>query len=134
MNKELNLPHVVAELESLHVQYEAALVAKDLDALSGYFVDNDAVIRFGIADVERGAAALAAFRAAQPPPPPGRTLFETEVAAYGEDVAVVTTLFRYPGRTKVGRQSQTWVRLDEGWRIVHAHVSEIPEEPAVIPG
>jgi len=38
--------------------------------------------------------------------------------------AIVTTLFGYPGSDVLGRQSQTWVRLPEGWRIVHAHVSE----------
>jgi hypothetical protein len=29
------------------------------------------------------------------------------------------------GSTKVGRQSQTWVRLPEGWRVVAAHVSVV---------
>jgi len=36
----------------------------------------------------------------------------------------VTTLFGYPGGDVLGRQSQTWVRLAEGWRIVTAHVSQ----------
>jgi len=33
---------------------------------------------------------------------------------------------------RVGRQMQTWVRFDEGWRIVAAHVSIIdePRDPA----
>jgi hypothetical protein len=35
----------------------------------------------------------------------------------------VTTAFGYPGDVALGRQSQTWVRLPEGWRIVTAHVS-----------
>ena len=43
--------------------------------------------------------------------------------------AVVTTLFGYPGGAVEGRQSQTWVRLPEGWRIVAAHVSEVPLRP-----
>jgi hypothetical protein len=64
------------------------------------------------------------WRRAQPPLPPGRRLQETTVQAYGPDVAIVTTLFGYPGRDVLGRQSQTWVHLPEGWRIVHAHVSE----------
>jgi hypothetical protein len=39
---------------------------------------------------------------------------------------VVSTLFGYPGQAIEGRQTQTWVRLAEGWRIVAAHVSEVP--------
>jgi len=27
------------------------------------------------------------------------------------------------GSERIGRQSQTWVRLPEGWRVVAAHVS-----------
>jgi hypothetical protein len=33
------------------------------------------------------------------------------------------TLFRREGGNKIGRQSQTWQRLPQGWRIVAAHVS-----------
>jgi len=34
----------------------------------------------------------------------------------------VTTIFAYPGDDLLGRQTQTWVRLPEGRRIVTAHV------------
>ena len=40
---------------------------------------------------------------------------------------MVTTRFEYPGGGKLGRQSQTWVRLPQGWRIVTAHVSHPAE-------
>lgn len=50
----------------------------------------------------------------------------TTVTTFGADTASVTTLFHYPDRPLIGRQSQMWVRLPEGWRIVSAHVSEIP--------
>jgi hypothetical protein len=33
------------------------------------------------------------------------------------------TEFLREGGSKIGRQSQTWVRLPEGWRVVAAHVS-----------
>jgi hypothetical protein len=52
------------------------------------------------------------------------------ITTYGSDFAVASTLFHRastPG--KVGRQMQTWVRFDEGWRIVAAHVSMI-DQPA----
>jgi hypothetical protein len=57
----------------------------------------------------------------------GRLLFETAVRTWGNSFGLVTTCFRYPGRPIVGRQSQTWLRIDGTWRIVSAHVSEIPE-------
>jgi hypothetical protein len=28
--------------------------------------------------------------------------------------------------TSIGRQSQTWVRTADGWRIARAHVSVVP--------
>ena len=33
------------------------------------------------------------------------------------------TEFRRDGSARIGRQSQTWVRIAEGWRVVAAHVS-----------
>lgn len=62
--------------------------------------------------------------------PPGRRLKDTIITGYGADVAVVTTLFGYPGTDTLGRQSQTWVRLPQGWRIVTAHVSHPDREQA----
>ena len=48
------------------------------------------------------------------------------IVAVGDRTAVVSTLFGYPGLQIEGRQTQTWARLPEGWRIVAAHVSEVP--------
>ena len=45
--------------------------------------------------------------------------------AIDDRTAVVTTLFDYPDRAVEGRQSQTWVRFADGWRVVAAHVSEL---------
>jgi hypothetical protein len=127
---ELNLPDVVAEVRAAFERYELALVAKDLVVLSESFADLEEIVRFGIADRQHGPEELAAWRESQPAPRPGRALTGTAVTTYGRDVGIVTTLFSYPGRPMTGRQSQTWLRLAEGWRIVHAHVSEIPtDEP-----
>ncbi len=57
-----------------------------------------------------------------------RTLEKTVITTYGRDFATANTLFRREGLPgKVGRQSQTWMRTTEGWRVVAAHVSVIPE-------
>jgi hypothetical protein len=58
-----------------------------------------------------------------------RTLSRTVITTYGRDCAVANTMFHretMPG--KVGRQSQTWLRFPEGWRVVSAHVSVVTEE------
>ncbi|HEX3795805.1 MAG TPA: AtzH-like domain-containing protein [Acidimicrobiales bacterium] len=120
-----NLPEIVAEVRAVFERYERALVTKDLSVMAELFSDSPEVVRFGIADQERGPEELAQWRAAQPPHRPGRTLVNVTVATYGTTTAVVTTVFTYPGRPLVGRQSQTWIRGEDGWRIVHAHVSEI---------
>jgi hypothetical protein len=121
---ERNNPVVVAEVAIKFAEYEGALLRNDLGALTTYFDEAPELVRFGIADVQHGPNELAAWRARQPVLPPGRTLSSTVIATFGEDFAVVATLFRYPGREAIGRQSQTWLRTAGRWRIVHAHVSE----------
>ena len=47
------------------------------------------------------------------------------IVAADDRTAVVSPLFGYPHLPVEGRQTQTWVRFGEGWRIVAAHVSEV---------
>ena len=119
---EINSPDVLAEVGVAFAAYEQALIENDVEAILAFF-DEDAV-RFGIADQQVGLKEQAEWRRAQPALPPGRRLQDTIIQGYGRSVAVVTTLFGYPGGGKPGRQSQTWVRMPDGWRIVTAHVSE----------
>ena len=125
MTLEVNRPDVVAEVKGAFDGYEAALVANDVEALDAFFWDSPEVVRFGVADRQHGAAEIAAFRRRAGAPPP-RILENTVVTTFGSDAAVVTTEFRAPGGDPLsGRQSQTWVRIDGGWRVVSAHVSII---------
>ena len=61
-----------------------------------------------------------------------RTRSRTVITTFGRDFAVASTLFQREGGNKLGRQMQTWVRFDEGWRVVAAHVSLI--DPPANPG
>ena len=45
------------------------------------------------------------------------------ITTYGRDVATANTEFLRDTVPRLGRQSHTWLRLAEGWRIVSAHVS-----------
>jgi hypothetical protein len=118
---------VRAEVSAAFARYEAALSAGDHAVLNESFLAIPATVRFGIADHQQGIDELRAWRATQGPLA-GRDVQNTRITTFGTDTAVVTTLFRYPGRPVVGRQSQTWVRMPAGWRIVSAHVSEISTE------
>ena len=130
---EIDLPDVVAQVEAAFTAYEEALVRDDRNAILAWFWDAEKTVRFGIADRQHGADELRAWRAAQPPVPAGRHLTETTITTFGADYAVVTTLFTYPSGAALGRQSQTWVRFPAGWRVVSAHVSELPvPAPAVL--
>jgi hypothetical protein len=126
MNWEVNRPDVVVEVRAAFDAYEKALVDGDLEVMTASFSSGEEVVRFGIGDRQHGAAEIAAWRATQAPLPPTRTLTDTVVTTYGGDMAVVSTGFSYPERHLVGRQQQTWVRFLDGWKVVAAHVSEIP--------
>jgi hypothetical protein len=125
---DIDRPEVVAEVRAAFDRYEQALVSNDVAALDAMFHDDPRTIRYGGAENLYGYRAIEAFRAARSPDGLARTLSDTVITTYGRDHAVASTLFRRastPG--KVGRQMQTWVRFQDGWRVVAAHVSLIEE-------
>ncbi len=127
MEVDVDLEDVKAEVLDLFLGYEAALVAGDVAAVNDFFWDSSLTLRYGIADYQLGIDELVAWRNTQNPLPPGRTLVDTVVTTFGRNAAVVNTMFRYPNATRHGRQSQTWIRLSNGWKIVCAHVSEVDD-------
>jgi hypothetical protein len=98
----------------------------DVGVLTELFWDDPRCLRYGVSDRQYGAAEIAAWRHDHPCVPPGRLLRDSHVLAVDDRTAVVNTLFGYPDARTEGRQTQVWVRFGEGWRIVAAHVSEIP--------
>lgn len=122
-------PDVVAEVRAVFDAYEAALVNHDLPVLDNAFWDDARVIRYGIADAQRGPTAVAQWRRRTGPVPAGRTLRDTQVTAFGDDLAIVWTHFT-DELGGIGRQSQVWARIHGAWRIVAAHVSRVDEETA----
>jgi len=86
------------------------------------------VMRFGVSENLYGAEELEAFRKARPAANLGRTVTRLDIVSFGRDFASITLEFeRFSASGMVrGRQSQVWVRLPEGWRIVQAHVSRLP--------
>jgi len=119
---------VVAELSALYPQYEEALVNNDVDTLMAMFWAGPQVMRFGAAENLYGPEELAAFRQARPASNLARTVKRLNIVTFGRDFASITLEFERSAPTGLvrGRQSQVWVRLPEGWRIVQAHVSTLP--------
>jgi hypothetical protein len=121
----VNHPAVVAELQTLYLLYEAALVTNDVETLTNIFWNSPLTTRFGVTENLHGYDKIATFRQNRPPKNLQRTIRRIDIVAFGPDHGQITVEFERSanGRTVSGRQSQSWVRFDEGWRIVSAHVS-----------
>lgn len=126
---EINLPDVVAEVTAAFMSYQKALDSDDLAAMEKLFWNSPHTMRYAHNGTLHGHAAIANFRrtrkaggiSAIP-----RALQNTVITTFGRDFAVTNTETMRAGNPTVGRQSQTWVRTPEGWRIVAAHVSDQP--------
>ena len=118
----VNDRETVREIETVFAAYEAALMDYDPDALDAFFWNDPRVLRYGEGECLYGHEAIAAFRRTKTSVP-NRTLRNTTITTYGRDAATANTEFVHDGETSLGRQSQTWMRMPEGWRIVAAHVS-----------
>jgi hypothetical protein len=115
---------VVAEVRAQFDAYETALLANDVEALDGFFWSSDQAIRYGIAETLYGAEEIAAYRRGVLRGAWERVLTRVEIRTFGNDVAVVAAEWSWDEQS--GRQTQTWVRLLEGWRVVCGHVSLVP--------
>jgi hypothetical protein len=121
----INDPEVVADLRALYPRYEEALVNNDVDTLVAMFWAGPQVMRFGVSENLYGQEELEAFRKARPAANLARTVTRLDIVSFGRDFASITLEFERLTSNGIvrGRQSQVWVRLPEGWRIVQAHVS-----------
>jgi ketosteroid isomerase-like protein len=125
---DIDLPEIVAEVRAAFERYERALVSNDVGTLDALFCDDPRTIRNGATENLYGYDQIKAFRAARSPVGLARTLSKTVITTYGRDYAVASTLFhRDTAPGKMGRQTQTWVRCQDGWRVVVGHVSVVDD-------
>jgi hypothetical protein len=113
---DINLPDVLAEMQAVFDQYEDALVHNKVDVLDALFWNSPHTVRYGTGENLVGYAEIQAFRLA-------RSLSRTVISTFGRDFATAMTEFHRDGNPAIGRQSQTWVRMAGGWKVVAAHVS-----------
>lgn len=119
----INLPDVLAEVTAQFQRYETALTGNDVAVLDELFWNSPLTLRYGATENLYGYDAIRAFRAGRPAQGLERTLLKTVITTYGQDMATANVEFQRTGSARPGRQSQTWLRTPEGWRVVSAHVS-----------
>jgi ketosteroid isomerase-like protein len=104
---EVNRQDVLAEVEAVFNRYEHAFQQNDLEVLDELFWDDVRVVRVGVGEDNYGIDEV-------------------------RSAATAFIEFRREASGVEGRQSQTWARTSEGWRVVAAHVSHLAPSPAVV--
>ena len=129
----INDPVAVSEVTSAFYAYEAALMSDDIPAMDALFYESDQTVRYGVGEVLYGIEEIREFRKGRGGSPQ-RKLGRVAITTYGDSFAIANAEFYREGprssseavaqqKTPRGRQSQTWVKFPEGWKVVSAHVS-----------
>lgn len=118
----VNDPDIIAEVTVAFSQYEKALMEDDIAMMDTLFRQAPETIRYGVGEVLYGYDEIAAFRRGRGGSPQ-RRLGRIEITTYGDTFATANTEFFREGTDKRGRQSQSWVKFEDGWKVVSAHVS-----------
>jgi len=123
---DINLPDVLAEVTAAFIRYEKALTSNDVAVLDELFWNSPHTLRYGATENLYGYVEIQAFRAGRLAQGLERVLLKTVITSYGRDMATANVEFQRNGSPRTGRQSQTWLRTPDGWRVVAAHVSLLP--------
>jgi Protein of unknown function (DUF3225) len=122
---QLNRPEVVSQLRAEFERYETALRQHDVATLNDFFLEHSVTLRYGVSEHCYGIDGVRAYRTQTEALPAGRSLLRTVILTFGDDSGSVATEFTGPRAGTIGRQSQTWVRTERGWKIAAAHVSVV---------
>ncbi|MCX2561347.1 oxalurate catabolism protein HpxZ [Acetobacter farinalis] len=125
----LNPPALVATITALSDAYETALGENALTTLDAFFYEGPETVRYGVGENLYGAEEIAEFRRARTGGSPPRRILKRVVTVLGDTAAVVSLEFQREGSPRIGRQMQTWMLTDQGWKIIAAHVSLMAEAP-----
>jgi hypothetical protein len=135
VDAQTNLPEPMAQLQRAFDMYEDALVHNKVNVLDALFWDSPHTLRYGAKENLKGYDQIKAFRASRPNAGLNREILDRNILTFGHAWGVANVTFRRAGELRIGRQSQTWVRLNgdadagadrgvaDGWRVVSAHVS-----------
>ena len=121
---KINDPQALAGMTEAFDRYERALMENDPATLEELFWNSPHTLRYGIAENLYGWKEICDYRRtrASAGGAPQRRITKRVLTTYGDDFGTANIEYvRANGKT--GRQSQTWMRTPEGWRVVAAHVS-----------
>ena len=124
---DINLPDVLAEFTPVYMEYQKAVDTNDIEVMNKLFWNSPQTVRFGPVGSLIGYNMISSYRRERVGHVSSeRTLRNTVITTFGRDFAVTNTETMKQGSTVVGRQSQSWLRTEDGWRIIAAHVSDQP--------
>lgn len=115
-------PELLAEVTAAFQAYEAALMADDVPAMDALFHNAPTTNRYGVGEVLYGIDEIRDFRKGRGGSPQ-RKLGRVSITVYGDNCATADAEFTRENSDRRGRQTQTWVRFADGWKVVSAHVS-----------
>jgi ketosteroid isomerase-like protein len=115
-------PRLLAEVTAAFHEYERALMADDVAAMDALFHDAPTTNRYGVGEVLYGIEEIREFRKGRGGSPQ-RTLGKVAITVYGDSFATADAEFFREGSDRRGRQTQSWVKFADGWKVVSAHVS-----------
>jgi Protein of unknown function (DUF3225) len=119
----INAPDALAELIAAFNTYEDALIYNKVSVLDALFWSHPLTLRFGAKENLFGFDEIKAFRASRPSVGLQREIIDRHIVTFGGTTGVANITFKRTGEPRIGRQSQTWIKFSEGWRVVSAHVS-----------
>ena len=123
---QINDPVLLAEVTHAFHSYELALMADDIAAMDALFHDAPTTNRYGVGEVLYGIEEIREFRKGRGGSPQ-RRLERVAITVYGARetgaFATADAEFFREGSERRGRQTQSWVRFEDGWKVVSAHVS-----------
>ena len=124
---DVNIPEIVEEVTTAFMSYEKAITENDVNMINHLFWNDTRTLRYGPNGTLISHEALSAFRRNRVTDGVRRVLKNTSIVTFGRDYAVANTEANDETFSGTVRQSQTWVRTDEGWKIVSAHVSYLQD-------
>ncbi|WP_295635731.1 oxalurate catabolism protein HpxZ [Novosphingobium sp.] len=119
-------PVLLAEVTAAFEAYERALMADDVPAMDALFHDAPTTNRYGVGEVLYGIEEIREFRKGRGGSPQ-RKLGRVAITVYGARgegaFATADAEFFRAASDRRGRQTQSWVKFADGWKVVSAHVS-----------
>ena len=122
----VQLDTATAEIRQAFYAYESALTHNRIEEVNAFFFPSDKIARYGAKASEHqyGYDAIVQARLKRGPVyNPNRTLIHVHIQAVDINYGLAHAEYWSDGIHAIGRQSQTWLRTANGWKIVSAHVS-----------